>query len=141
MHEPIATIPILELIPQRPPMVMVDRLVMADGEGAESELEVRPDNLFLEEGSLSEAGLVENMAQTAAARSGWIGRTEGRTPDVGFIGSVQKLDVHFRPGTGDVLRTRIRIAHTVMNAVIAEATVRVGEEVAARCTLSIFINP
>lgn len=141
MPEPIAAIPILELIPQRPPMVMVDRLVRADGEAAESEFTVRPDNLFVEAGRLSEAGLVENMAQTAAARSGWIARTEGRSPDIGFIGSVQKLQVHFLPASGDTLRTRIRIAHTVMNAVVAEASVQVGSDLAASCTLSIFINP
>ena len=54
-------------IPQRPPFVMVDSLIEATSERFETELRVRPDNIFLEEETLREFALIENIAQSAAA--------------------------------------------------------------------------
>ncbi|MEO8117090.1 MAG: hypothetical protein ABI653_05520 [Bacteroidota bacterium] len=62
---------ILKLIPQRPPFVMVDHLINADEKTAETSFLILPENLLVENGFLSEAGLMENMAQTAAAKAGY----------------------------------------------------------------------
>ena len=63
----IEDIALKELIPQRPPFVMIDRLVSSDKVYSVTELEVRPDNLFVDNGRMTAAGLVENIAQTCAA--------------------------------------------------------------------------
>ena len=55
------------LLPQKPPMVMVDALVEFTELSAVTRLVVRPDNIFVQNGRLAEPGLVENIAQTAAA--------------------------------------------------------------------------
>ena len=53
-----------ELIPQRAPIVMVDRLTSIEEGVSYTELEVRADNLFVERGVLSECGLIEATVQS-----------------------------------------------------------------------------
>lgn len=45
-------------------MVMVDRLVSADEKSAETVLDIRQDNIFVEDGALKTFAIIENMAQT-----------------------------------------------------------------------------
>ena len=58
---------ITELIPQREPMVMIDKLIYADEKSAKGILFIRESNMFIHQNKLSEAALIEFMAQTAAA--------------------------------------------------------------------------
>ena len=60
------------LIPQKPPFIMIDRLVHFDEVFTRTEFKIVPDNIFVEGGKLLESGLVENIAQTCAARLGYI---------------------------------------------------------------------
>ena len=69
MSENITT-PIIELIPQRNPFVMVDKLLSATETTAHTSFEIKAGNILLNNGFFSEAGLVENIAQTAAAHAG-----------------------------------------------------------------------
>ena len=58
---------ILEYIPQRPPVVMVDTFYGIDERGcARSGLTVTADNLFVADGVLDECGIVEHIAQSVA---------------------------------------------------------------------------
>ena len=67
---------ILEYIPQRPPVVMVDTFYGIDERGcARSGLTVTADNLFVADGVLDECGIVEHIAQSAALRAGYMNRT------------------------------------------------------------------
>ena len=62
---------ILQFIPQRHPFVMVDELLYADEEKATANFTVTTENIFCEDGFFSEAGLLENIAQTVAAANGY----------------------------------------------------------------------
>ena len=70
-------IPLLEgeevykLIPQRNPIVMVDTFFCADEGGAETGLHVQSGNIFCQGDVLSEPGLIEHVAQSAAAFAGY----------------------------------------------------------------------
>ena len=65
-------IDILDLLPQRPPFVLIDRLVHFDEHRTVTRFTVPEGHLFCEEGCLQAAGLIENIAQTCAARMGYI---------------------------------------------------------------------
>ena len=56
---------VLNYIPQREPMVMVDGLLEVDETFAISRLQVTPENIFCQNGHFTEPGLIENMAQTS----------------------------------------------------------------------------
>ncbi|MFT3902793.1 MAG: 3-hydroxyacyl-ACP dehydratase [Niabella sp.] len=131
---------ILSFIPQRAPFVMIDALVHCDDAGAVTSFEVREGNIFLEDGILKEPALVENMAQTAAARVGYICQKEGKPVPVGFIGAIQHLKVHGLPQTGDVLHTTITIKNQIFNATIIEGVVRSGGKILATGEMRIFVS-
>ena len=53
-------------IPQREPMLMVDKLFSVSENDVETGLTVADSNIFVEDGVLSETGLIEHIAQSAA---------------------------------------------------------------------------
>lgn len=130
---------ILPYIPQRPPFVMVQTLEHSDGEGAATRFTVTEDNILVEAGVFKEPGLVENIAQTAAARIGYICKQEQQPVPVGFIGAVQQLKINRLPLVGEVLDTRIIIKNQVFNATIVDGTIAINGDVIASCEMRIFV--
>ena len=96
---------IQDLIPQRPPFVMVDKLLSFSEATTSTSFSIKADNIFVENGEFKEPGLVENIAQTAAARAGYISKTENKPVAVGYIGAVNNLEVNYLPKPGDELIT------------------------------------
>ena len=62
---------ITKLIPQRPPILMIDALLEQDDVSTSTSFEVRSDDMFIRDGKLLPEGMLENIAQTAAARAGY----------------------------------------------------------------------
>lgn len=136
----IQDIPLKELIPQKPPFVMIDRLMSSDAVFSVTELEVRPDNLFVDNGRMTAAGLVENIAQTCAARIGYINLNSGETVKIGVIGSISNLDIARTPKVGEHLVTTIKLLEEVFQVTLVEAMVKSDEEVLAQCNMKIALT-
>ena len=134
---------ILELIPQRPPMVMVDRVLQCDESKVVTSMNIRENILFTDKGHFSAAGLIENMAQSAAARIGWLmkAKTAGEKikPPAGVIGSVKNFRLHFNPAVGSDLVTTIRVEHEMLRASVVTGKVEVDGQLAAEAELQIFL--
>ncbi len=128
------------LIPQRPPFVMVDDFVYTDEENCHALLRVRADNILAEGEFLSESGLVENIAQTAAARAGYLSHIKQEPVQVGYIGAVQRLEVWDLPRVGDEIKTDIKVTHQVFNATLITGSVWRRDDLLARCDMKIFIS-
>jgi len=131
---------ILSLIPQKPPFVMVDELLFSDDNITRTKFTVPADNVFVISGEFSEAGLMENMAQTAAAGSGNMARIENRRVATGYIGQVKNLEVFELPKVGDELVTEIKIEVQVFDAGIVSGKVWRADRLIAQCEMKIFIN-
>jgi predicted hotdog family 3-hydroxylacyl-ACP dehydratase len=131
---------ILPFIPQRSPFVMIDELTGCDQQSARTVLQVRDDNIFVSRGVLTEPALVENIAQTAAARIGYICAKENKPVPVGYIAAVQNLLITGLPGTGDILETEIVIKNQVMNVTIITGCSRVNNKIIVYCEMKIFIS-
>ena len=129
-----------ELIPQRPPVVMIDKLLYSGNNKTISGLTIEPGNLFFENGHLSESGLVENIAQTAAAGVGYICRIENRKVPVGFIASIKDLKIHQLPPVGSEITTEAEITNTVMGVSILLGVVKLKNQVIAECEMRIFVK-
>ncbi|MCK5765821.1 MAG: hypothetical protein KAH26_07550, partial [Bacteroidales bacterium] len=63
---------VTKLLPQGSPMIMVDTLISHDDRRTVTAFTIKKENIFVVNGRFSEAGLIENMAQSAALRTGWI---------------------------------------------------------------------
>ena len=131
---------ILPFIPQRAPFVMIHELTACDGQSAKTILHINSDNLFVNRGQLTEPALVENIAQTAAARIGYICSRENKPVPIGYIAAVQHLKIDGLPKVGDILETEITIKNQVLNVTIISGHSRVGEKLVASCEMKIFIS-
>ena len=138
----LSRIDVLTLLPQRPPFVMIDRLTHFDETVTTTQLTVRTDNLFTEaDGHLNPCALVENIAQTCAARMGYINRYIYRQRvRLGYIGGIKNLQVLRTPRVGELLTTSIEVLQEVMRLTLVTATVRVGDEVIVTAEMKIALS-
>lgn len=129
---------VLELLPQRPPFVMVDCLTDYSETATSSRLTIRPDNVFVEDGEFAAPGLVEHIAQTCAARLGYYNKYILKSGvRLGFIGEVKDLSVVRLPREGETLCTTVTVMQEIFDVTVVSAEVRVGEEVIATTRLKI----
>ncbi len=126
-------------IPQKPPMVMVDRLVEIVDKTTVTSFRIRPDNVFCENGLFREPGLIENMAQTAAAGVGAKPGNSGEKAPLGFIGGIRNLKIDGFPKIGQEIITRVTVLHEVFDATIILGEVFLDERLIASCELKIFL--
>lgn len=129
-----------KLIPQRNPIVMVDTFFCADETSAETGLHVLSDNLFCKEGLLRESGMIEHVAQSAAAFSGYAPFQKGESPKLGFIGEVKKFRIVRLPEVGEFLRTSLRVLGEAAGVTLISAETKSEEEILATCQMKIFIK-
>jgi predicted hotdog family 3-hydroxylacyl-ACP dehydratase len=118
-------IDIRSLLPQRDPFVAVDRLVHYDDREVVTETLVKADSLFTEDGHLTAAGLMENIAQTCAARIGFrtlyvLGLDK---VDIGVIGALRNMEIHALPLAGQTLTTRVTVREEAFGITLVEASV------------------
>jgi 3-hydroxymyristoyl/3-hydroxydecanoyl-(acyl carrier protein) dehydratase len=132
------------LIPQRYPMVMIDSLVSCDEKQVVSQLIIRQDNLFLDRNGFTSAGMIEAMAQTAAARTGYLLKNQPGGPNkripIGVIGSIKNFRLYFQPKIGSAIITIVDIEHEVLLATVVKGSVEVDGKVAAESDLQIFLT-
>ena len=133
-------IDILTLIPQRPPFVMVDRLLHFDTQTTITEFEVRADNIFVDDGKLSSEGIVENIAQTCAARMGYISLMSNTPVKVGVIGAISNMAINFLPQCGAKLTTRIDLLEEVFQMTLVEAVIASDNEEIVHANMKIALT-
>lgn len=125
------SIPIIDLIPQRPPFVMVDRVMSCNATDAVTQFTVRQDNIFLDDMQLSAAGIIENMAQACAARMGCINQMRNESVKIGFIGNIRDCIILRQPRCEEVITTCVHIVEEVFNLTLADVrSTIVGETIA-----------
>lgn len=142
MEQKLKTIDVLTLLPQRPPFVMIDTLTHFDEVVTTTQLTVRQDNLFVEEGGvLNSCALVENIAQTCAARMGYINQYIYKEHvKLGFIGSIKNLQILRPAHVGETLTTSIEVVQEVMQLTLVNATVKVGDETIVTAEMKIALS-
>ena len=131
-------IDILELLPQHPPFVMIDKLLHCDFDVTRTSLYINDENIFCDNGRFSESGLIENIAQTCAARIGYINvYVDKKMIKLGFIGAIRNLEIFRLPKIGELLETKIVTMEEVFKMTLVNATITVGEEIIASCEMKI----
>ena len=131
---------IIDLIPQRAPIVMVDEFLGIEESVSKSSLTVREDNIFVDDATLSECGLIEHIAQSAAARVGHIFNTLNRPIPIGYIGSVNDFTISTHPKVGDAIYTTIEVIQEVFNITLIRAVCVVNDVEIATCKMKIFLD-
>ena len=129
-------IPIEYLPPQRPPFVFVDHLLHYEEAYTRTSFRIPEKGLFVENGRFATGGLVEHMAQSSAARVGYIARYILHIPvTIGFIGSVRKLKVYRHPLCGELLETTVFFRENVFGITLTDMEVRCQGELIATASI------
>jgi len=131
---------IIPLIPQKPPFVMVGKLLFTDEASTRSSFIIEADNVFVKNNVFQEAGLMENIAQTAALRAGYVAQTENKPVTVGYIGSVSNFEIFDLPEAGDEIETAIRVENQIFDVTLLSGKVWHRENLLAQCEMKLFIS-
>lgn len=117
-----------QYIPQRPPFVFIDTIDEISDLSACTRFTVPADCPLVFDGILPLAGLMENAAQTCAARAG---------NKIGYIGAVKNMEVTRFPKVGETLCTEAQIIQEVLNICLMEVKTYIGNEPIATTILKI----
>jgi len=131
---------VLRYIPQRAPIVMIGALVHVTEKTTETELLVQADGLFVQDGVLHEAGLIENIAQTAAAGVGYTCAINNEQVPVGFIGAVKNLTVEYLPKVGDLLQTHVEVLEEIFDMTLIKGESFVDGKPVLSCEMKIVLK-
>lgn len=131
---------VLDLLPHRQPIVMVDELLHVDLASMESSFLVKDGCVFVANGTLLEGGLIENVAQTAALGVGAAAKLAGKEAPIGYIGAVSKLSVFSLPALGSRLRTMVARLHEVGPVQVIKGSVYSAEVTVAEMEMKVFIT-
>jgi 3-hydroxyacyl-[acyl-carrier-protein] dehydratase len=127
-----------DLIPQRPPMQMIDRLFYADEKSAKGSLFIAESNIFIENGKLSESAMVEFIAQTAAAFTGYHNKLNKNRVTEGYIGAVKNLVIHKLPFVNTEIHSEITVENEIVGFTIIQGRVLSQDEIIASCEMRIL---
>lgn len=131
---------ILDLIPQRAPIVMVDEFLGFDNNVSRTRFTVYNDNIFVNNGEFSECGLIEHIAQSAAARVGYIFKSKNLPIPIGYIGSINNFVIYQNPKVGEAINTTIEIIQEVFNITLIQAYCHIDGKEIASCRMKIFLE-
>jgi predicted hotdog family 3-hydroxylacyl-ACP dehydratase len=131
---------IIPLIPQKPPFVMVDKLLATDEVNTRSSFYIAGDNVFVKDGLFQEAGLMENIAQTAALRAGYVAQTENKPVAVGYIGAVNNFEIFDLPKVNEEIETEITVENQIFDVTVLSGKVWQNENLLAQCEMKLFIS-
>ena len=129
------------VLPQQEPFVMVGSLIAFDADSSVTETLIREDNIFVDDGHFSASGMMENIAQTCAARVGFYNKyVLHKDVQVGFIGAVRNYVVHSLAPVGEMVTTRVDILQDVFGMTLANAQVTCRGEVIAEAEIKLAVR-
>jgi predicted hotdog family 3-hydroxylacyl-ACP dehydratase len=130
-----------DLLPQKRPFITIDRMTHFDSVMTVTTLKIVDNSIFVENGIFTEAGIMENIAQTCAARMGYINKNlQSGSVKIGFIGSIKNLVISELPRVGNELKTTIEVVSEVFSITLVNAKVEIGDKLIASCEMKISIT-
>ena len=127
------------LIPHRPPVRMISRLLRADEDGIEASAMVDPCCYGLgDDGRLTASTLIELIAQAAAA-----GQTDASgqaRPVEGMLVGVSAFGITRRPAPGDTLRIHACVQQRLDPFVLIAGTIKDDQGIVAEGRLQVYLT-
>ena len=119
---------------------MVDGIVDFERDYTITTFNVREDCIFVEDGHLTAGGIVENIAQTCAARMGYINFLDKEHVKLGYIGAVRDMRFLRLPLVVETLTTSITVREEVFRMTLVDAAVHSNDEVLATAEMKIALS-
>lgn len=121
-----------QLIPQKAPFVMIDKLISFSENQIKSGLTVPAENIFVENTVFQESGLIEHMAQSVALYTGYQFYLKQEPAPIGYIGSIKSIEILQLPKTGDEVETTVNVLQEFMGVTLVEISSKINNIEVAR---------
>src|SRR5688500_2934825 len=138
---PVSGEKLIELIPQKFPFVLISSLLEVSEKTSTTTFTFDETHVLCWNGHLTSAGLMENMAQTAAAKTGYECLMKGSKIPIGFIGDVRDFVFTRHPKPGEEITTQVTIINEIFDVTIISGVVKLKGEEIASCVMKIFVEP
>lgn len=123
-EEFLRSIDIHTVLPQQEPFVMVGTLTRFGMTSSTTETLIREPNVFVDGGAFSPCGMMENIAQTCAARIGFYNKyILHNEVQIGYIGAIRDYVVSGAAKAGSVITTTVDVDEEIFGMTLAHATV------------------
>ena len=119
------------LIPQKDPFVMVDKLFYFSENKVVSGFSISENSIFSFQSTFTTSGLIENMAQTVALFTGYQYFLKKKEAPTGYIGAIKKVEIIELPKVGEELVTTVNIVHEIMGFTLVNSQVECNGKVIA----------
>lgn len=139
MPLPITGDLLLRLIPQREPIVMVSGLEEYSETHLISSFVVKEGHLFVDGQGLAESGLLEHMAQSVALHTGYGFFLRNEEAPVGYIGSMQSVEINSLPRIGQTVYSTVTIIQEFMGVTLVEIITTLADEIIVRAQMKTVI--
>ena len=139
----MAKIPIItdDLIPHRPPIKMVDKIIDYDDSCKPSIVEytVTEGSGFLNsDGCLDEECFLEIIAQAAAAQHGFNLKRDGSELEAGLLIGVRNLVIYDQAFTGDTLNILVECGTEIESVSAVAGKIMKGPEIIAEAVITVW---
>jgi len=120
------------LLPQKFPFVMVDKMYSYTETSLISGLKIKSDNIFVENNSFLEAGIIEHMAQSVALHTGYEFFLKNETAPTGYIGSIKDIEIKKCPQVDDTIQSAVTILQEFAGITLVDIVTTLNNEEIAR---------
>lgn len=131
-------------------MLMVDLILDIDANFVETTFLIKEDNIFVANTIFTEAGLIENTAQTCSAIVGkkYFFEEDGTENEnvnvIGFISALKNAKIHLLPKAGSTIITRANLISKFAGDDYTLCTMSckslLGEQLLLECEINLFIQ-
>ena len=140
-EEYLRSIDVHTVLPQQEPFVMVGTLTHFELTTSTTETRIEEENIFVNDGKFSASGMMENIAQTCAARIGFYNKyILKKDVQVGFIGAIRNYVVHSLPEVGSTIVTKVDILEEIFGMTLANAEIMCNDEVVATAEIKLSVR-
>ena len=133
-------IPVNELLPHRPPVILIDALLEASETRGAAAKTFRGGDYGLCGDLVCEPALIECAAQTVAALFGYQAFSKPGTSALGFLAGVSSFSFSRRPSAGEPLRIEVEVARNLGPLFMVNARVLSGAEQVAGGELKLYLQ-
>ena len=120
------------LLPQKFPFVMVDKMYSYSETSLVSGLKIQSENIFVENNSFLEAGIIEHMAQSVALHTGYEFFLKNETAPTGYIGSIKDIEIKKCPKVDDTIQSAVTILQEFAGITLVDIVTTLNNEEIAR---------
>lgn len=120
------------LLPQKFPFVMVDKMYSFTETSLISGLNIQKDNIFIDNNTFLEAGLIEHMAQSVALHTGYQFFLKNEKAPTGYIGSIKEIEIKKLPQVSNNIQSTVTILQEFAGITLVNIVTTLNDEEIAK---------